>query len=163
MEAPPAGYRKNVGICLVNSSNKVFAASRLDMPGSWQMPQGGVDEGEDLRAAAIRELKEEAGVTSAEAPYWLTYDFPPELKERLNKEWGTNWNGQAQKWFLLRFTGKDEEINLAGDGSEKPEFGEWSWMTPQQLLELIVHFKKPIYEEVFKVFAPHLQSDSSSL
>ncbi|KAJ9546015.1 hypothetical protein OSB04_025722 [Centaurea solstitialis] len=161
MEAPPDGYRRNVGICLINSSKKVFSASRLDIPDSWQMPQGGVDEGEDPRAAAVRELREETGVTSAEilmeAPHWLTYDFPPQVREKLNRQWGSDWKGQAQKWFLFKFTGKDEEINLLGDGSEKAEFGEWSWMSPEQVIDRAVDFKKPVYKEVISVFSSHLQ------
>ncbi|XP_073004054.1 nudix hydrolase 26, chloroplastic isoform X2 [Typha latifolia] len=188
MEAPPQGYRRNVGICLINRSNKIFSASRLDIPGAWQMPQGGIDGNEDPSVAAMRELREETGVTSgdivAEVPFWLTYDFPPEVREKLNKQWGSDWKGQAQKWvayralssraivmrkselivymFLIRFTGKDEEVNLAGDGTEKPEFGEWSWMTPQQVIELAVDFKKPIYEEVLKFFSSSLHPDSTA-
>ncbi|TVU16681.1 hypothetical protein EJB05_40256, partial [Eragrostis curvula] len=155
MDAPPQGYRTNI-----------FSASRLDIPSAWQMPQGGIDEGEDPRAAAFRELREETGVTSAEmvaeAPNWLTYDFPPDVREKLNARWGTDWKGQAQKWFLFKFTGKDDEINLNGDGSEKPEFGEWTWMTPQQVIEKAVDFKKPVYEEALKHFAQYLHSDSTS-
>ncbi|KAL6223236.1 hypothetical protein ACLB2K_006624 [Fragaria x ananassa] len=147
MEAPPEGYRRNVGICLINDSKKIFAASRLDIPDSWQMPQGGIDEGEDPRTAAIRELREETGVLSAEilseTPHWLTYDFPPEVRAKL------------QKQFLFKFTGKDEEVNLLGDGSEKPEFGEWSWISPEQVVDLAVDFKKPVYKEVLAVFAPY--------
>ncbi|XP_039774532.1 nudix hydrolase 26, chloroplastic-like [Panicum virgatum] len=167
MDAPPQGYRTNVGICLANPSlTKIFSASRIDIPSAWQMPQGGIDAGEEPRAAAIRELREETGVTSAEivaeAPNWLTYDFPPDVREKLNARWGTDWKGQAQKWFLFRFTGNDDEINLNGDGSEKPEFAEWTWMTPQEVIEKAVEFKKPVYEEALKHFAPYLQSDPAS-
>ncbi|XWS65678.1 hypothetical protein CRYUN_Cryun05aG0134000 [Craigia yunnanensis] len=161
MEASPQGYRRNVGICLINPSKKIFSASRLDIPNAWQMPQGGIDDGEDPKVAALRELKEETGVSSAEVlaelPFWLTYDFPPEVREKLKRQWGSDWKGQAQKWFVLKFIGKEEEINLLGDGTEKPEFGEWSWMTPEQIVELAVDFKKPVYKEVLSVFAPYLQ------
>ncbi|XP_057538901.1 nudix hydrolase 26, chloroplastic [Amaranthus tricolor] len=161
MEAPPEGYRRNVGICLINSSKKIFSASRLDIPDSWQMPQGGIDEDEDPKNAAIRELREETGVTSvevlAEVPYWLTYDFPPEVREKLKRQWGSDWKGQAQKWFLLKLLGNEDEINLLGDGTEKAEFGNWSWMTPDEVVKHAVDFKRPVYEEVLKVFAPYLQ------
>ncbi|CAN8270082.1 unnamed protein product [Cochlearia groenlandica] len=160
MESPPEGYRRNVGVCLMNPSKKIFLASRLDIPSAWQMPQGGIDEGEDPKVAVMRELKEETGVYSAEiiaeAPHWITYDFPPDVREKLKVRWGSDWKGQAQKWFLLKFTGNDEEINLLGDGSEKPEFGEWSWISPDQVIELAVDFKKPVYKEVMSAFASHL-------
>ncbi|KAM3299034.1 hypothetical protein ACQJBY_040497 [Aegilops geniculata] len=167
MESPPEGYRTNVGICLADPTlTKIFSASRIDIPTAWQMPQGGIDPGEEPRAAAIRELREETGVRSAEivaeAPNWLTYDFPADVKDKLNARWGTNWKGQAQKWFLFRLTGGDDEINLMGDGSEKPEFSEWAWMTPQQVIEKAVDFKKPVYEETLKHFAPYLQSDPTA-
>uniref|UniRef100_A0A0D9WBE9 Nudix hydrolase domain-containing protein n=1 Tax=Leersia perrieri TaxID=77586 RepID=A0A0D9WBE9_9ORYZ len=155
MEAPPQGYRTNI-----------FAASRIDIPNTWQMPQGGIDAGEEPNEAAVRELREETGVTSAEmvaeVPVWLTYDFPLDVKDKLNSRWGTSWKGQAQKWFLFRLTGEEDEINLNGDGSERPEFCEWTWMTPQQVIEKAVDFKKPVYEEAMKHFAPYLQSDPAT-
>ncbi|MBA0677292.1 hypothetical protein Goari_018709 [Gossypium aridum] len=185
-EGPPDGYRKNVGIYiysvediyskhLANASGnivvhrKAFRWDVMHVNISAQLSrvcvmQGGANKGEDLRKAAMRELREETGVTSAEflaeAPYWLTYDFPIKVKDKLNRRWGTNYKGQAQKWFLFKFTGNEEEINLLGDGSEKPEFKEWSWRLPEQVVELAVDFKKPVYEQVLKVFSPYFSSDA---
>ncbi|KAG5239521.1 nudix hydrolase [Salix suchowensis] len=134
------------------------------------MPQSGIDENEDPKVAAIRELKEETDVTSAEvlaeAPSWLTYDFPPEKAEHptltspsrsftfyfLARFISANHILQPRThMFLLKFTGNEEEINLLGDGSEKPEFGEWPWMSPEQVIDLAVDFKKPVYKEVLAV------------
>ncbi|CAM8893001.1 unnamed protein product [Rhodiola kirilowii] len=160
-EVPPDGYRRNVGICLINRSKQIFAALRLNIPNAWQMPQGGIDEGEIPRDAVIRELREETGVHNveviAEVPYWLTYNFPPDVKKKLNRRWRSDWKGQAQKWFLLRFTGKEDEINLLGDGTEKAEFRAWSWMSAEQVVDLAVEFKKPVYKEVLAAFAEYLE------
>eukprot|EP00252_Welwitschia_mirabilis_P008204 TRINITY_DN19932_c0_g1_i1.p1 TRINITY_DN19932_c0_g1~~TRINITY_DN19932_c0_g1_i1.p1 ORF type:complete len:167 (+),score=28.90 TRINITY_DN19932_c0_g1_i1:118-618(+) len=164
MENPPSGYRSNVGVCLLNSENQVFVASRLNLPGAWQMPQGEVEEGEQPRDAAVRELQQETGITCveflAEVPNWLTYDFPPTVKAKINRLWGGEWKGQAQKWFLLRFTGEDNEINLAGDGTEAA-FSEWKWMQPMEVVENVADYKRSVYEQVFKCFEPHLNLKSS--
>ncbi|XP_028053250.1 nudix hydrolase 26, chloroplastic-like isoform X1 [Camellia sinensis] len=160
METAPEGYRRNAGICLINPSKKIFAASRLDNH-FWQMPQGGIGENEDPKDAAVRELREETGITSAEflaeVPYWLSYDYHPKVQEKRKDQGKSTWKGQAQKWFLLKFTGKEDEINLLGDGTEKPEFGEWSWMSPEQVVDLIMDYKKSVYEKVMEAFSPYLQ------
>ncbi|PPE01639.1 hypothetical protein GOBAR_DD01295 [Gossypium barbadense] len=172
MEAPPQGYRRNVAASPPSLPlillNNILVRLQSGAPLLWKLNilndepyrAGGIDDNEDPKVAALRELKEETGVSSAEilaeVPYWLTYDFPPEGREKLKHQWGSDWKGQAQKWFLLKFTGKEEEINLLGDGSEKPEFGEWSWMTPEQIVEHAVDFKKPVYNKVLEVFTPYL-------
>ncbi|XP_068663948.1 nudix hydrolase 25-like isoform X1 [Aristolochia californica] len=164
MEGLPAGYRPNIGVCLVNSQNQVFVASRLNVPGAWQMPQGSIDDGEEPRTAAFRELCEETGIVSAEivaeVPHWLTYDFPSPVKAKVNRLWGGQWNGQAQKWFLMRFTKDDTEINLSA-GVES-EFSEWKWTSPEEVIEQAVDYKRPTYEEVIKTFRPYLSSNATS-
>lgn len=149
------GYRPCVGVMLVNGDGKVFVGSRIDNKdsGYWQMPQGGIDEGEDLREAALRELAEETGVTPekaivlAQSKEELLYDLPPEL---LGKLWGGRFCGQRQTWFLLRFTGGDADIDL--EAHDPPEFCAWQWVDPEQLPELIVPFKKRVYRAVLEEF-----------
>ena len=149
---PPAGYRANVGIVLVNAAGAIFVGRRRDTPGAWQMPQGGIDAGETVRAAALRELAEEAGTDKAEpvaeTPDWLTYDLPKSLARRL---WGGRYRGQAQKWVLMRFTGTDGDIDLFRH--TPPEFDAWRWVSIPELLASIVAFKRPVYEQVLAAFA----------
>ena len=145
-------YRPCAGVVLINADGLVFAGQRIDMPGAWQMPQGGIDGDETPRDAALRELVEETGVASdkvqvlAETPGWVYYDLPPEL---LGKVWKGRYGGQRQKWVLMRFLGEDADIRIDTD---HPEFQEWRWMPPTALLENIVPFKRGVYEEVLAAF-----------
>lgn len=149
------GYRPCVGIMLANGEGKIFVGRRIDNREGdfWQMPQGGVDEDEDLRVAALRELAEETGIRPRhvtilqcmDAP--LRYDLPEEL---LGTLWGGRYRGQEQVWFLARFTGSDEDIDL--DAHDPPEFCDWKWVEPDELPELIVPFKKRVYRAVVEAF-----------
>jgi putative (di)nucleoside polyphosphate hydrolase len=143
-------YRKGVGIMLINKETKVFIGKRIDATQAWQMPQGGVDHKEDVVAAAKRELKEETGVTSIEiikkSEKEFIYDLPQEL---LGKIWGGKYKGQKQTWFLAKFLGKNDEINIK---QKKAEFYDWRWAEPLELPKLIVSFKKKLYKEVIKEF-----------
>lgn len=143
-------YRPCVGIMLINKDGDIFVARRVDTPGAWQMPQGGIDEGESAGVAALRELEEEIGtgkaVLLAESNQWLSYDLPPNL---LGKVWGGKYRGQTQKWVACRFTGVDADINLE---TEHPEFDAWQWVSVEELPRMIVPFKRAIYDAVVQEF-----------
>lgn len=150
-------YRPCAGVMLLNRDGRVFVGQRLDSTlDAWQMPQGGIDPGEDDLEAAFRELWEETGVARshaeliAEAPEELRYDLPDDL---IGKVWKGKWRGQRQRWFLLRFLGEDRDINIA---TEHPEFRAWRWADPADLPALIVPFKRALYERLLELFAPHL-------
>ena len=137
-------YRQGVGVMLISADARVFVANRIDMNGeAWQMPQGGIDEGEDPQAAALRELDEEIGTDKAhilgESHHWLRYDLPPELA---GKVWGGRYRGQEQKWYAVRFTGGDSDIDLTAHG--RPEFSAWRWVTLDDLYSLVVPFKREV-------------------
>ena len=139
--------RSGVGIVVLNKENKVFVAKRIDNPKNfWQMPQGGVDEGEDFLKAAYRELEEETSIKNVELIKELdgtiTYELPDRLRGLI---WKGKYRGQKQKWFLMRFVGSDSEINIK---TKHPEFLEWKWVELDKITDLVVDFKLHVYKEV---------------
>ena len=151
-------YRQNVGVMLVNADGLVFVGQRIDSDiAAWQMPQGGIDKGEDPRAAALRELTEETGVPAslvtveAETEGWIAYDLPHDLVPRI---WKGRYRGQEQKWFLLRFHGQDSDVRL--DADDHQEFSEWCWLPADEVLEQIVPFKRAVYAKVIDAFRDRL-------
>jgi putative (di)nucleoside polyphosphate hydrolase len=161
-------YRPCVGVMVLNRAGLIWIGRRHDAPGEpegpgawWQMPQGGIDEAEDPAQAALRELYEETSLRSveiiAESRDWYTYDLPPNLRPRA---WGGRYRGQKQKWFAMRFTGRDEEVALERPG-HKAEFDAWRWASIDELVGLIVPFKRGVYEQVVREFAGLAKPDAA--
>lgn len=153
----PEGYRPCVGVMLVNRAGLIFVGERIDTPGAWQMPQGGIDRGEQADQAALRELREETGIVSARllamGADWLTYDLPAEVAR---KAWDGRYRGQAQIWGLFAFTGDDDEIDLDTDHRE---FQSWKWSTKDELIAEIVPFKREVYVKVVETFGGFLPGE----
>jgi putative (di)nucleoside polyphosphate hydrolase len=151
-------YRRGVGVMLLNGQGKVWVGARIDNPAdAWQMPQGGIDEGEgDPWATALRELEEETGIPPhlveriAQCPERLRYELPPEL---VGVIWKEPWIGQEQDWFLARFLGRDSDVNIA---TKHPEFREWQWIEPPELPDRIVPFKRDLYRRLLSEFSDYL-------
>ena len=152
-------YRPCVGIMVINRAGLVWVGRRAGTPnegagGWWQMPQGGIDDGEDPAVAARRELREETGIVSVEtigeSSGWYTYDLPPEL---VGKAWGGRFRGQKQKWFAVRFVGADTEIDISPQPGHAAEFEAWRWVSPADLTAMIVPFKQAVYAQVVRDFS----------
>ncbi|MEA2779788.1 MAG: putative (di)nucleoside polyphosphate hydrolase [Rhodospirillaceae bacterium] len=153
-------YRPGVGIMLLNPQGEVLVARRIDMPSeAWQMPQGGIDKGEEPLEAAWREMHEEIGTDraelAAESRDWLTYDLPPDLADHI---WKGRYRGQRQKWFAFRFLGDDRDIDIA---TTSPEFSAWKWAAMPELPDLIVPFKRQLYTDLVAEFG-HLPGSGRS-
>ena len=150
-------YRPCVGIMLINQQGDIFGGQRLDNRAeAWQMPQGGIDEGEDVETACFREMREEIGTNKADIlrlhPDWLNYDIPRPLADNL---WSGAYRGQTQKWVALRFTGEDTDINIQ---TEEPEFISWQWLSPDELIQRAVPFKRDVYTNIMAEFKDLLNS-----
>jgi putative (di)nucleoside polyphosphate hydrolase len=143
-------YRPGVGMMVLNRRHQVLLCRRLGTPDGWQMPQGGIDEGEEPRTAALRELNEEIGTDKvevlAETKDWLRYDLPPEF---IGKARHGRYAGQRQRWFLMRFTGRDDEIRL---DTVHPEFDEWMWVAPASIPDLTIAFRRQLYRQLLEEF-----------
>jgi putative (di)nucleoside polyphosphate hydrolase len=161
-EPASAAYRACVGIMVLDPAGRVWIGRRPDPPTEpagpgtwWQRPHGGIDAGEDPAQAALRELEEETGMRSvdilAESRTWLTYDLPEHLRPQA---WGGRYRGQKQKWFAVRFTGSESEIVTARPPGHQVEFDAWRWAAIGELVDLVVPFKRAVYEEVVREFAP---------
>ena len=145
-------YRKCVDMMILNTKNEILVGRRIDHPsGYWQMPQGGIEKNEDPAKAVWREMMEEIGTNKAEligtSINWVNYEIPQDTLDKL--PWGKKYIGQTQKWFVFRFTGSDNEINVS---TENPEFSEWKWASYDSLVNNIVPFKRKIYSQVIKEF-----------
>ncbi|MEM1066584.1 MAG: RNA pyrophosphohydrolase [Pseudomonadota bacterium] len=149
-------YRPCVGVMLANDEGEVFVGERIDTPGAWQMPQGGIDQGESPIDAALRELWEETGITAslvtveAMSEDWLHYDLPDHLRGKL---WKGKFRGQKQKWALMRFNGCDDDVDIL---TAHPEFSAWQWLDPADVLDHIVPFKREVYSQVLALFGPKI-------
>jgi putative (di)nucleoside polyphosphate hydrolase len=150
-------YRRGVGVMLLNREGKVFVGARIDNTDeAWQMPQGGIDKGEEPWATALRELEEETGIPPhlvervATCPERLKYELPDALRGKL---WKGKYVGQDQDWYLARFLGSDSDVNIH---TKHPEFRQWKWVEPRQIPELIVPFKRDLYRRLLSEFAKYL-------
>jgi putative (di)nucleoside polyphosphate hydrolase len=157
VDADSLPYRPCVGVVLIDARGLVFAGQRIDSPSpAWQMPQGGIDDGEKPREAAYRELWEETGIPRDLVEFvgkthgWVTYDLPLEL---LGRVWGGKYRGQKQKWFLFRFKGTDADVQIA---TEHPEFSSWRWILADEMVQGIVPFKRAVYDAVVRSFRAYL-------
>jgi len=154
MSKPFYPYRPCVGIALFNTEGKVFVGERIDTPGEWQMPQGGIDAGEDIVTAAMRELGEEIGTTKAEIleihDQKILYEIPDHILKRLHKIWDKPYVGQEQTWVAMRYMGEDSDINLTAHNP--PEFARWKWESLENTPSLIVTFKWDVYDKVAAAF-----------